>query len=113
MQTDWNYRSDTNIFLYESIEFVVQSRWIGGLRLGYSNADDTMDIAVVGRNISDEIVADGALDFLIQTAFVNEPAYLGYGVQQELLIAMNQCVCNLKRPCIISSLRRYHLKQPK
>ena len=77
MQTDWNYRSDSNIFLYESVEFVAQSRWIGGLRFGYTNADDTMDIAFVGRNITDEIVADGALDFLNQTAFVNEPAYWG------------------------------------
>jgi len=76
-QTDWNYRSDSNIFLYESVEFVAQSRWIGGVRLGYKNADDTMDIALIGRNITDEIVADGALDFLNQTGFVNEPAFWG------------------------------------
>ncbi|RBP51639.1 TonB-dependent receptor [Arenicella xantha] len=76
-QTDWNYRSDSNIFLYESVEFVAESRWIGGLRVGYKNSDETLDIAVIGRNITDEIVADGALDFLNQTAFVNEPAFWG------------------------------------
>jgi len=76
-QTDWNYRDDSNIFLYEAVEFVAESRWIGGLRLGYKNSDDTLDIAVIGRNITDEIVADGALDFLNQTAFVNEPAFWG------------------------------------
>lgn len=76
-QTDWNYRSDSNIFLYDSVEFVAQSRWIGGVRVGYKNADESMDIALVGRNITDEIVADGALDFLNQTAFVNEPAFWG------------------------------------
>lgn len=76
-QTDWNYRSDSNIFLYESVEFVAQSRWIGGVRLGYKNADENMDVALVGRNITDEIVADGALDFLNQAAFVNEPAFWG------------------------------------
>jgi len=75
--TDWNYRSDSNIFLYESVEFVAESRWIGGVRLGYKNDDETMDIAIVGRNITDEIVADGALDFLNPTAFVNEPAFWG------------------------------------
>lgn len=76
-QTDWNYRSDSNIFLYESVEFVAQSRWIGGVRLGYKDADESMDVALVGRNITDEIVADGALDFLNQAAFVNEPAFWG------------------------------------
>ncbi len=75
--TDWNYRSDSNIFLYESIEFVAESRWIGGLRLGYRNADESMDIALVGRNITNEIVADGALDFLNPTAFINEPRFWG------------------------------------
>ena len=75
--TDWNYRSDSNIFLYESVEFVAESRWIGGLRLGYRNADETLDVALVGRNITDEIVADGALDFLNLTAFVNEPRFWG------------------------------------
>jgi len=82
-QTDWNYRSDSNIFLYESVEFVAQSRWIGGLRLGYRNADDSLDFALVGRNITDEIVADGALDFLNLTGFVNEPAYWGLEVRKE------------------------------
>lgn len=77
VQTDWNYRSDSNIFLYESVEFVAESRWIGGVRMGYRNSDDTLDVAIVGRNITDEIVADGALDFLNQTAFVNEPAFWG------------------------------------
>ena len=77
MNTDWNYRSDSNIFLYESVEFVAESRWIGGVRLGYRNAEETFDVALVGRNITNEIVADGALDFLNQTAFINEPRFWG------------------------------------
>jgi iron complex outermembrane receptor protein len=36
-----------------------------------------MDIALVGRNITDTVTADGAIDFLNLTAFVNEPAYWG------------------------------------
>ncbi len=75
--TDWNYRSDSNIFLYESVEFVAESRWIGGMRLGYKNSDQTLDVALVGRNITNEIVADGALDFLNPTAFINEPRFWG------------------------------------
>ncbi|WP_286272703.1 TonB-dependent receptor [Thalassotalea hakodatensis] len=75
-QTDWNYRSKSNIFLYEATEFYADARWIGGLRLGFNN-DDGLDIAIVGRNITDKIVADGALDFLNLTAFVNEPRFWG------------------------------------
>ena len=37
-------------------------------------------MAVVGRNITDEVVVDGALDFLNLTAFVNEPAFWGVEV---------------------------------
>ena len=77
VNTDWNYRDDSNIFLHESVEFVAEERWLGGLRLGYRNAENSMDFAVVGRNITDEIVVDGALNFLNLTAFINEPSYWG------------------------------------
>ncbi|MDJ0710800.1 MAG: TonB-dependent receptor [Woeseiaceae bacterium] len=75
--TDWNYRSDSNIFLHESVEFVAEERWLGGLRIGYRTPNSKWDIAFVGRNITDEIVVDGALNFLNLTAFVNEPRYWG------------------------------------
>jgi len=74
---DWNYRSESNIFLYESVEFVAEERWIGGLRIGYKSSDESLDVALVGRNITDEIVADGAIDFLNMTAFINEPQFWG------------------------------------
>lgn len=79
-QTDWNYRSESNIFLYESTEFVAEARWIGGIRIGYKT-DDGYDIAFVGRNITNEVVVDGALDFLNLTAFVNEPRFWGVEAQ--------------------------------
>ena len=75
--TDWNYRDDSNIFLHRSVEFVAEGRTIGGLRIGYRNAGENWDFAVVGRNITDEIVVDGAINFLNLTAFVNEPSYWG------------------------------------
>lgn len=73
--TDWNFRDESNIFLYESVEFVSEDRWLGGLRVGYRA--DNWDVSLVGRNITDEIIAEGALDFLNQTAFINEPAFWG------------------------------------
>lgn len=78
--TDWNYRSESNIFLYEAVEYVAEERWIGGLRAGWKNEAENIDIAFVGRNITDEIVVDGGLDFLNLTAFVNEPAFWGVEV---------------------------------
>ena len=75
--TDWNYRSESNLFLHESVEFVAEERWIGGIRIGYRTASENLDLAFVGRNVTDEIVVDGGINFLNLTAFVNEPAYWG------------------------------------
>ena len=77
IHTDWNYRGDSNIFLHQSVEFVAEKRTLGGLRIGYRSADGNWDLAFVGRNITNEIVVDGALNFLNLTAFVNEPRYWG------------------------------------
>ena len=75
--TDWNYRDESNIFLHESVEFVAEKRTLGGIRIGYTSPSGKFDMAAVGRNITDEITADGALNFLNLTAFVNEPRYWG------------------------------------
>ncbi|MDT8321888.1 MAG: TonB-dependent receptor [Xanthomonadales bacterium] len=73
---DWNYRDESNLFLHRSIEFVQEERWLAGLRLGYRN-EAGLDFALVGRNITDEVVVEGGINFLNLTAFVNEPAYWG------------------------------------
>ena len=71
--TDWAYRSEVNFFLYESAEFEGQELLEGGLRLGYTWADGKREIAVYGRNITDEIEAVGGIDFNNLTGFINEP----------------------------------------
>ena len=76
-RTDWNYRGNSSIFLYESVEFVAEKRWLGGLRLGYRNEVGNWEAAFVGRNITNEITVDGAIDFLNPTVFINEPRYWG------------------------------------
>ena len=76
VHTDWNYRDDSNLFLHESIEFVADSRWLGGLRIGY-RSDDGLDVALVGRNITDELTVDGGINFNNLTVFINEPAFWG------------------------------------
>ena len=74
--TDWNYRDKSNLFLHRSVEFVQEARWLGGIRAGY-RTESGMDFALVGRNITDQVVVEGGINFLNLTAFVNEPAYWG------------------------------------
>jgi iron complex outermembrane receptor protein len=75
--TDWAYRSEVNFFLYESAEFEGPSLLEGGLRVGYNWNDGRQQVAVFGRNITDEIVAVGGIDFNNLTGFINEPRRWG------------------------------------
>jgi iron complex outermembrane recepter protein len=75
--TDWAYRSEVNFFLYESTEFTGKALLEGGLRLGYSWSEGTYEAAVFGRNITDEVVAVGGIDFNNLTGFINEPQIWG------------------------------------
>ena len=75
--TDWNYKSKANIFLYESVEFVSESRWLGGVRAGYRHANTGLDVAFVGRNITDEVTVFNGLAFLNLAATVTDPSYFG------------------------------------
>ena len=75
INNDWNYRDASNLFLHKTVEFVADSRVLGGLRRGYRT--DSFDAAIVGRNITDELTVDGGINFNNLTAFINEPAYWG------------------------------------
>ncbi len=71
--TDWSYRSEVNFFLYESAEFEGKELLEGGLRAAITWNDGKQEFAVYGRNITDEIVAVGAIDFNNLTGMINEP----------------------------------------
>ena len=75
--TDWSYRSEVNFFLYESTEFTGQELLEGGLRVGYDWSDGRYEAALFGRNITDEEVAVGGIDFNNLTGFLNEPRIWG------------------------------------
>ncbi len=74
--TDWAYKGDTNFFLYESVEFGQEGYWEGGLRLGYKS-ERGYEAAVFARNILDEEVLEGGIDFNNLLGFVNEPRIIG------------------------------------
>lgn len=71
--TDWAYRSEVNFFLYESVEFKEKNLVEGGVRLGYATWDRGYEVAVFGRNITDNLSRTGGIDFNNLTGFVNEP----------------------------------------
>jgi len=75
--TDWAYRSKVNFFLYESTEFTGKKLFQGGLRVGYNWSDGKYEAALFGRNITDEEVAVGGIDFDNLTGFLNEPRIVG------------------------------------
>jgi len=75
--TDWSYRSEVNFFLYESTEFTGKELLQGGLRVGYTWNDVKFEGALFGRNITDEVVAVGGIDFDNLTGFLNEPRIWG------------------------------------
>ncbi len=75
--TDWTYLGETNFLLYQSLEFNADSRFEGGLRVGYRGNDGQYEIAAFARNITGEDNVQGVVDFNNNTAFVNEPRVIG------------------------------------
>lgn len=75
--TDWAYRGEVDFFLYEAAEFRGKALLEGGLRVGYLWNDGQYEVAAFGRNITDEEVIVGGIDFNNLTGFVNEPRLLG------------------------------------
>ena len=74
--TDWVYQGDTQMALYESVEFQTNDQFEGGVRITYFN-EAGYEVSVVGRNITNEDNIKGFIDFNNNTGFVNEPEYWG------------------------------------
>ena len=77
--TDWVMQKNTNIFLYESKEFMLGTQFEGGLRAGLRDLNRGLEGAVYVRNVTDEDNILGAIDFNNLTVFVNDPRM--YGVE--------------------------------
>jgi iron complex outermembrane receptor protein len=70
--TDWARQGETTYFLYDAKEYRTSGTYEGGLRLGYEHGDGQWEIAVFGRNITDEENLKGGIDFNNNTGFVND-----------------------------------------
>jgi iron complex outermembrane receptor protein len=73
---DFAYHSDKNFFLYNSEEFEGDSFEVG-LRLGYAWNQAKYEVAVFGRNILDEEIVRGGIDFNNLTGYTNDPRIIG------------------------------------
>ncbi|ELX12797.1 TonB-dependent receptor [Janthinobacterium sp. HH01] len=73
--TDWTYRTTYNDFLYAAKEYAVKPLTQGGLRVGYKW--DRYEVALYGRNITNQVEAQAAIDINNLTGIVNEPRTYG------------------------------------
>jgi len=81
--TDWAFQGSAVMPLYESLEFNSDSQFEGGLKIGYRNLEDNWEIALFGRNITDEENVKGFIDFNNNTGFVNEPTIWGVEARRD------------------------------
>jgi iron complex outermembrane receptor protein len=76
-QTDWVYRSEFSMFLYDSAEFHADSFLEGGLNIGY--VTERWEVGLYGRNITDELKLIAAIDFNNLEGIINEQ--FTYGIE--------------------------------
>mgnify|MGYP002622638326 FL=1 len=75
LSLDYTNLGETNFFLYESREYGFDENWELGLRIGYGWGPQ--EIALFGRNVTDEENLIGGIDFNNNAGFVNEPRTFG------------------------------------
>ncbi len=80
--SDYAHQGETNIFIYETEEYVTDDQFELGLRIGYFNFEHDLEVALFGRNITDEDNLKGGIDFNNNTGIVNEGASWGLEVKK-------------------------------
>ncbi len=78
---DYAYQGDTTFFLYESLEYTSENAFELGLRAGVAFSNGRWELAVFGRNITDEENLVGGIDFNNLTGFDNGPAIYGISIK--------------------------------
>jgi iron complex outermembrane receptor protein len=73
---DWAYYDEKSFFLYESEEFKADSFELG-LRIGYAFSDARYEVALYGRNLTDEVIVRNGIDFNNLTGMINDPRTMG------------------------------------
>ncbi|HWZ47283.1 MAG TPA: TonB-dependent receptor [Herbaspirillum sp.] len=77
LSTDWAYRSQINLFLYNSTEFTGKALLDGGARVGYDWDGGKYEVAAFVSNMLNKVVVTGAIDFDNLTGFTNDLRMFG------------------------------------
>jgi iron complex outermembrane receptor protein len=81
--TDWNVQGYTNFVLYDTDEFYSKGNFEGGLKLGYEGGDGAYEVALFGRNITNEKNLKGVIENYMAAVY-NEPRIVGISVSAKL-----------------------------
>ncbi|MBI1683970.1 TonB-dependent receptor [Caulobacter hibisci] len=81
--TDWNQQGYTNYVLYKTKEFYSDGNFEGGVKLGYSAPGGAYEVALFGRNITNEKNLKGVIENYMASVF-NEPRIVGISVSAKL-----------------------------
>ena len=81
--TDWNVQGYTNFVLYKTDEFYSKNNFEGGLKLGYEGGDGAYEVALFGRNITNEKNLKGVIENYMAAVY-NEPRIVGISVSAKL-----------------------------
>jgi iron complex outermembrane receptor protein len=87
MTSDWTYRSYVLTTAYTSLESNMKPLLIGGLRIGYENYANDLEVSVFSKNITDNVKAIGvAIDFANgkygKNAYINDPRTFGIEIKK-------------------------------
>ena len=76
---DMSYRSEIDFFLYKSVEFEGEALFETGLRAGYLwfSGDNEYEVSAFARNLFDEQVVIGGIDFNNNTGMLNQERFVG------------------------------------
>jgi iron complex outermembrane recepter protein len=80
-RTDWAMQGETQMALYDAVEFQTDDQYEGGVRIGYINYQKGFELSLFGRNITNEDNIKGFIDFNNNTGFVNEPRIWGFQIE--------------------------------
>ena len=81
--TDWNVQGYTNYVLYKTKEFYSKGNFEGGVKLGYENMAQGYEIALFGRNITNEKNLKGVIENYMAAVY-NEPRIVGVSISAKL-----------------------------
>ncbi len=81
--TDWNVQGYTNFVLYKTKEFYSKGNFEGGLKLGYENTAHGYEVAVFGRNITNEKNLKGVIENYMAAVY-NDPRIIGVSISAKL-----------------------------